>query len=62
MFKTTSFIKLFFLSIFLLQIIACTKESSTKPIIPVYANDTVITGKVIDSAGNGIPDIIIQDC
>lgn len=60
MFYNTNITKYIFLYILLMQIIACTKSSSNQT-LPVFANDTFISGRVIDTTGAGIPNVIIQD-
>ena len=57
----SSFIKYFFLSLLLLSIFACKKDSNPTPISSVFVPDTVISGKVIDSLGVGIANVIVQD-
>jgi len=60
MFHSSS-LKYLLFSLLFVQIFSCKKDSNTNPASPVFVPDTVITGKVIDSIGAGIANVIIQD-
>ncbi len=49
------------LLLLILQISSCKKDSNATPATPVFVPDSVISGKVIDSIGVGIANVIVQD-